>query len=338
MLAHQRHQFFIRDAADPLDGGCRLGEDRVGPQLRSRFPGHIAGARGGLESRDRGLRLLLDVAPRAFEPLGRLLPLGIEAVANLPLEAEHLTERVLVRGHANPLSGRGAAMIAAMITEAPLPDLHPAAAGGGEPIGIPDGELTLWPAAFTAAAADALFASLRQEVAWRSEEVMIFGQARRVPRLVAWYGDPLAVYTYSGTRHQPLPWTPAIAEVRARVAALAGRCFNSVLLNLYRGGADGMGWHADDEPELGPNPVIASVSLGAVRRFRLRHRCRGGQALALDLPHGSLLLMGGALQHHWVHAIPKTRRPVGERINLTFRAVAATPVTPSGRPLPPARA
>jgi alkylated DNA repair dioxygenase AlkB len=94
-----------------------------------------------------------------------------------------------------------------------------------------------------------------------------------------------------------------------------------VLLNLYRDGRDGMGWHADDEPELGRNPVIASVSLGAERRFCLRHRRRRDLKIDLPLPHGSLLCMSGATQHHWLHALPKTRRPAGERINLTLRQV-----------------
>jgi alkylated DNA repair dioxygenase AlkB len=106
------------------------------------------------------------------------------------------------------------------------------------------------------------------------------------------------------------------------VGELSGTEFNAVLLNLYRDGRDGMGWHADDEPELGRNPVIASVSLGAPRRFCLRHRRRKDLKLDLELPRGSLLVMAGPMQHHWVHALPKTRRPVGERINLTFRRVA----------------
>ncbi len=150
---------------------------------------------------------------------------------------------------------------------------------------------------------------------------MIFGRPRLVPRLVAWHGDPGATYTYSGTPHEPLPWTPALEQVRRRVQELSGLQFNAVLLNLYRDGRDGMGWHADDEPELGPDPAIASVSLGAVRRFCLRHRRRKGLRTDLSLPHGSLLLMTGATQGHWVHALPKTAVPVGERINLTFRRV-----------------
>jgi len=186
---------------------------------------------------------------------------------------------------------------------------------------LPDADIRYLPAAFTPAEADELFADLRDGISWRQEEVVIFGRARLVPRLVAWHGDPGARYTYSGVAHEPLPWTPVLQAVRSRVESLSGHRYNSVLLNLYRDGRDGMGWHADDEPELGRDPVIASVSLGATRRFRLRHR-RRRDTVPLDLGHGSLLLMQGPTQHHWVHAVPKTSRPVGERINLTFRRVA----------------
>jgi len=189
-------------------------------------------------------------------------------------------------------------------------------------LGLADGEARLWPAAFGPEEASRLFDALRTGIRWRQEEVTIFGQRRLVPRLVAWHGDPGASYRYSGTDHHPEPWTPDLEHIRARVSGLSGAEFNAVLLNLYRDGRDGMGWHADDEPELGRDPVIASVSLGAPRRFCLRHRRRKDLKLDLELPHGSLLVMAGPMQHHWVHALPKTRRPVGERINLTFRRVA----------------
>jgi alkylated DNA repair dioxygenase AlkB len=192
----------------------------------------------------------------------------------------------------------------------------------GLDLALVDGEARLWPAAFGPQEAANLFDSLRAGIRWQQEEIVIFGQRRRVPRLVAWHGDRGASYRYSGTDHLPEPWTPALARVRARVCELSGTEFNAVLLNRYRDGRDGMGWHADDEPELGRDPVIASVSLGAPRRFCLRHRRRKDLGLDLELPHGSLLVMAGPLQHHWVHALPKTRRPVGERINLTFRRVA----------------
>jgi len=193
-------------------------------------------------------------------------------------------------------------------------------------LGTADGEVHYLPLAFRQVVADGYFARLRREIDWRQEEIVLFGTQRRVPRLVAWHGDPGAVYRYSGVDHDPRPWTTTLLEIRERVESLSGHRFNSVLLNLYRDNRDGMGWHADDEPELGADPVIASVSLGATRRFRMRHRRRRDQLVAIDLEHGSLLLMRGPTQHHWLHAVPKTTRPAGERINLTFRRVR--PVTP----------
>jgi alkylated DNA repair dioxygenase AlkB len=189
---------------------------------------------------------------------------------------------------------------------------------------LDDADVRLLPDAFAAPEAWELFRELREGIDWRQEEVLVCGRRHAVPRLVAWHGDPGARYTYSGTPHEPLPWTPALERIRHRVQAIAVCEFNAALLNLYRGGRDGMGWHADDEPELGPEPVIASVSLGAVRRFCLRHRRRRGLRADLALPHGSLLLMSGATQRNWVHAVPKTAVPVGERINLTFRRIALT--------------
>jgi alkylated DNA repair dioxygenase AlkB len=186
-------------------------------------------------------------------------------------------------------------------------------------LGLPDADVRLWRAAFEPAAADDLLAALRSLIDWQQEEILIFGERKRVPRLVAWHGDPGTAYTYSGTAHEPLPWTHELQRVRQRAEELTGYSYNSVLLNLYRDGRDGMGWHADDEPELGREPAIASVSLGATRRFKLRHRRSRIAADALDLAHGDLLLMAGATQHHYVHAVPKTARPVGERVNLTFR-------------------
>jgi alkylated DNA repair dioxygenase AlkB len=189
---------------------------------------------------------------------------------------------------------------------------------------LPDGEARYWAAAFDDAEATRLFTALRWGVEWQSEEILMFGRRLPVPRLVAWHGDPDARYTYSGTAHEPLPWTPELLAIREQVVELTGVAFNAVLLNLYRDGRDGMGWHADDEPELGCDPVIASVSLGATRRFCLRHRRRKGVKLDLPLAHGSVLCMSGTTQHHWVHALPKTSAAVGERINLTYRKIGAT--------------
>jgi alkylated DNA repair dioxygenase AlkB len=186
---------------------------------------------------------------------------------------------------------------------------------------LPDAELRLWRGAFAPDESETLFAALLDGVEWCSEEIMIFGQRRRVPRLVAWHGDPGAHYSYSGTAHLPLHWTKELLQVRARVEALTQSPFNSVLLNRYRDGRDGMGWHADDEVELGRDPAIASVSFGATRRFALRHRRHKQLTLNIELGAGDVLLMSGPTQHHWLHALPKTARPVGERVNLTFRQI-----------------
>jgi alkylated DNA repair dioxygenase AlkB len=169
--------------------------------------------------------------------------------------------------------------------------------------------------------ASRLFSGLLDEVGWRQESILIRGREFVQPRLVAWFGDPGAVYTYSGLTLSPQPWPPLLASLRARVEDQAAMAFNSVLCNLYRQGTDSMGFHADDEPELGPNPVIASVSLGATRRFSLRHTKKARAKLDLDLPGGSLLVMTGTTQHFWRHAVPKQPSVPQSRINLTFRRI-----------------
>jgi alkylated DNA repair dioxygenase AlkB len=195
-----------------------------------------------------------------------------------------------------------------------------AAASAAPPNLLPrDGAVFLQPDALARAAADRLFEELQSTVAWRQEVATVMGRRLPIPRLTAWHGQ--AGYVYSGIRMEPAPWTPALLELRETAEALAGQSFNSVLLNLYRSGRDSVSWHADNEPGLGQNPVIASLSLGAVRRFQLKHR-RTGERLSLDLPHGSCLIMAGATQHHWLHQLPKTAQAVGPRINLTFRAMA----------------
>ena len=179
-----------------------------------------------------------------------------------------------------------------------------------------DGAVLLYPDALPPADADRLLEALRDGIAWRQEVAALMGRRVPIPRLTAWHGA--AGYVYSGIRMTPAPWTPPLLELKALAEALAGQPFNSVLLNLYRDGRDSVSWHADNEPGLGRNPVIASLSLGAVRRFQLKHR-RLPERASLDLPHGSCLIMAGATQHHWLHQLPKTRAPVGPRINLTFR-------------------
>jgi alkylated DNA repair dioxygenase AlkB len=193
---------------------------------------------------------------------------------------------------------------------------------------LPDGSLSHWRRFMAPAEADSLLAQLIDLVPWQQYRVCVYGREYPAPRLCAWYGDAEARYSYSGQTLEPLPWLPSLAALRRRLEAALGRPFNSVLVNLYRDGADGMGWHSDDEASLGPEPVIASLSVGATRRFVLRHR-RRADLPRLDLPlhAGDLWVMAGVLQAHWRHAVPKTRRSVGPRINLTFRHVSATGAT-----------
>jgi alkylated DNA repair dioxygenase AlkB len=172
--------------------------------------------------------------------------------------------------------------------------------------------------------ADALFSSLRDEIAWEQRAIVLFGRPVLQPRLIAWAGS--LGYRYSGQTLEPRPFTPSVAGLMARVRERAGVPLNHVLLNRYRDGADSMGLHADDEVELGVDPVVASVSLGIARRFVLRPRRRRlGKALGLDLGHGSLLVMGGTCQRHYVHGIPRQQGLRGERISLTFRWLQRAP-------------
>jgi alkylated DNA repair dioxygenase AlkB len=183
------------------------------------------------------------------------------------------------------------------------------------------GVVVLHEAWLEASAATELFVGLRDEVPWRQEQIRIHGREFMQPRLVAWFGDPEASYTYSGLKLSPEPWPARLAALRGLVERDAEAPFNSVLCNLYRDGNDSMGMHADDERELGPNPVIASVSLGATRRFALRHGKKPGERLDLDLSGGSLLVMSGTTQHFWRHGVPKQRAIAESRINLTFRRI-----------------
>ncbi len=187
-----------------------------------------------------------------------------------------------------------------------------------EQLAFPDGEGALYRQAFAPTESARLFATLHRETIWQQQVIVLYGRSIASPRLSAWYGDPDAVYRYSGLRLEPAPWTPTLLDMRERVEELAVARFNSVLLNLYRDGQDSMGWHSDDEPELGRNPVIASISFGATRRFPLQHK---KQRLRLEwsLEDGDVLVLGGVTQHCWRHHVPKTRQAVGPRINLTFR-------------------
>lgn len=177
-----------------------------------------------------------------------------------------------------------------------------------------------------------LFDELRAAVPWQQHDVTVFGRTYRQPRLVAWYGDPGRTYSYSGLTLIPSPWIAPILELKALCQELGGATFNSALLNLYRDGDDTVGWHSDDEPAFGREPVIASVSLGAVRRFDLRHK-RSRGTVTVDLPPGSVLVMSGRCQAEWSHRVPRSRRVTEPRINLTFRRIVQDPApTPAAPP------
>ena len=181
--------------------------------------------------------------------------------------------------------------------------------------------LSYSPEVFPATESKALFEKLTENITWRQESIIIFGRKVLTPRLTAWYGDAGAVYKYSGVSFDPLPWTEELLIIRSKAEALAGTTFNSVLLNLYRDGSDSMGWHSDDEPELGRDPIIASVNLGEARRFDLRLKTDHQQKLQLLLEDGSVLVMKGDLQHYWQHQVAKSAKVKGPRINLTFRTI-----------------
>jgi alkylated DNA repair dioxygenase AlkB len=168
---------------------------------------------------------------------------------------------------------------------------------------------------------DRLLESLKSNVAWRQEPILIYGRKVMQPRLTAWYGDANASYRYSGIEMNPMPWIPVLTLIRDRIQQQTGFEFNSVLLNQYRDGKDSMGWHRDNEPELGNHPVIASVSFGSARRFLFRKYRQNDQKSEVILDHGSLLIMKGECQTLWEHSIPKMMRVTDARINLTFRWV-----------------
>ena len=187
------------------------------------------------------------------------------------------------------------------------------------PIPIEDGTLSMLPQLPMPIGNAEILARLLDETPWRADTVVVYGKRYLQPRLTAWYGE--ASYTYSGLTLRPLPPTPLLDTLRAAVEAVTGGRYNSVLLNYYRDGADSMGMHSDDEPELGPAPAIASLSLGATRTFILRHKLTK-RTVKIDLTDASLLLMAGELQKYWLHGINKTAKPRGARLNLTFRYIA----------------
>ncbi|MBV8254568.1 MAG: alpha-ketoglutarate-dependent dioxygenase AlkB [Chitinophaga sp.] len=183
------------------------------------------------------------------------------------------------------------------------------------------GILVYYPQFFTPQESNQFYHNLVDTSAWKQESMRMYGREVLFPRLMAWYGDASSAYSFSGKTFVPQPWTDTLLAIRNRVSPIAAATFNSVLLNYYRNGNDSMGWHADDEPELGQHPVIASVNFGAARRFLLRYKVDHSRKQEILLQHGSLLIMKGELQHYWEHHVPKTSKPVAGRINLTFRYI-----------------
>jgi alkylated DNA repair dioxygenase AlkB len=189
-------------------------------------------------------------------------------------------------------------------------------------IPIRDGELLFMEQFLSYAEIQRILSELNQEIHWRQEQIKMYGKSFPVPRLTAWFGDDGMDYSYSGIKCNPLPWTRTLLSMKQKIEALiSGVIFNSVLLNKYRNGNDKVSWHSDDEMELGVNPVIASISLGAARRFDLRHKDDFKNKIQLTLTNGSLIIMKGALQHNWQHQIPVQKMISGERVNLTFRNI-----------------
>lgn len=165
------------------------------------------------------------------------------------------------------------------------------------------------------------FKKLKETIDWGQDEIMMFGKKTKVPRLTSWYADPNVKYSYSGLELLPKQWTSELIELKSLAEKLSTHSFNSVLLNYYRDGADSMGWHSDDEKELGANPIIASLTFGYPRRFLIREKMDYKKKKEIELEDGSLLVMRGDFQETYQHSIPKTKKLVGERLNLTFRKV-----------------
>jgi alkylated DNA repair dioxygenase AlkB len=188
-------------------------------------------------------------------------------------------------------------------------------------LSLPNAQLTYFPSFFSSEEASEYFSILKSEVAWQLDDIKVFGKIYKQPRLTALYSDDDASYSYSGITMFPKPFNSVLKEIKDKIEAVSEVKFNSVLLNLYRDGSDSNGWHSDDEKELGQNPVIASLSLGTERVFQLRAKKDKKLRQNLLLKNGSLLLMAGATQHHWQHCIPKSKKVISPRVNLTFRLI-----------------
>ncbi|UPQ78649.1 alpha-ketoglutarate-dependent dioxygenase AlkB [Flavobacterium azooxidireducens] len=186
---------------------------------------------------------------------------------------------------------------------------------------LPDAEIEYYPGFFSFEKANELLLKLKNEVPWQQDSITIYGKTHLQPRLTALFGNDGKNYSYSNIVMHPHKWNPLLMFIKNEIEEITQENFTTVLLNLYRDGKDSNGWHADNEKELGRNPVIASLSFGAERSFHLQHNSIKDANLKITLEHGSLLLMKGTTQHFWKHQIPKTAKPITERINLTFRII-----------------
>jgi alkylated DNA repair dioxygenase AlkB len=181
------------------------------------------------------------------------------------------------------------------------------------------GEVFLFDSFFSKKEADDFLQKLKSTIEWKQEPIKMFGKMIMQPRLTAWYGDADKTYTYSGITMKPNNWTKELLEIKTRIEAISNVQFTSALLNLYRDGQDSMGWHRDNEKELGENPTIGSVSFGESRIFKMREYATKENTCSIELTHGSFLLMQGETQHFWEHQIPKTTKKLNPRMNITFR-------------------
>lgn len=189
-----------------------------------------------------------------------------------------------------------------------------------ESFNLPDADIQFYDSFFSTEESNLYFQELLQNIPWQQDNIKVFGKTYPQPRLTALYGNNQLSYSYSGITMHPTTFTKTLEEIKSKVELAVKANFTTCLLNLYRDSQDSNGWHADNEKELGKNPVIASVSFGATRKFKLKHRTLNIKK-DIELTHGSLLLMQGSTQHHWLHSIPKTKKQKTERINLTFRVI-----------------
>lgn len=188
-------------------------------------------------------------------------------------------------------------------------------------LNLPDADVTYYPNFFNLEDANHYFKILLNTLEWQQDDITIFGKTHKQPRLTALYASNNNTYSYSNITMKPLKFTPTLELIKTKIETKTKQQFTTCLCNLYRDGQDSNGWHADNEKELGQNPIIASVSFGAERLFKLKHRTDKTLKHDIVLQHGSLLIMQGKTQHHWLHQIPKTRKITSERINLTFRII-----------------